>query len=307
MAMGARVGCMHLPRSAPPARSCGCRCESTKIYDLDIPVTPEQLFANKSLTSGHWPYVVVGAMDNWPAMKEWAGMKGLDAINKIIPDEWVDYYPENMYHIGNKPYLRKFNDVVEEFKQPSKSGKPRYMQLRLGLDGWEKLEEKMYGPKGKLPRGMWTEKDWIYECMPERKDIDNFFRVNQWNMMLIGEPGTGIFFHHDHLSASSWQAHIVGRKIWTLCPYTQTHLLEPAGRIHTFDATEDEYPDFTRRSAGRSRRTRGTSCTTRRTGGTRPSASTAPPWASPASWSALRTTALTSTSRCTSSSARMLN
>jgi len=218
---------------------------SNKVYELHVPkITKAQLIANKTLLSGHWPYVVTDAMDEWPAMKEWAGKEGLSAISEIIPDEWVDYYPQNMYSLGNKPYLRKFHDVVKEFQQPSKSGMPRYMQMRLGLKGWEDLEKKMYGPKGKLPPGMWTEKDWIYDCMPDSKDIDNFFRVNQWNMMLIGEVGTGIFFHHDHLSASSWQAHIAGRKVWTLCPYTETHLLEPAGRIHTFDASAEEFPDF---------------------------------------------------------------
>ena len=55
--------------------------------------------------------------------------------------------------------------------------------------------------------------------------IDNFFRVNQWNFLLIGETGTGIFFHKDHLAAASWQAAVVGRKRWILCPYDQNHLL----------------------------------------------------------------------------------
>jgi hypothetical protein len=34
--------------------------------------------------------------------------------------------------------------------------------------------------------------------------------------LLIGEKGTGIFFHNDHLAAASWQANIVGRKRWVL-------------------------------------------------------------------------------------------
>ncbi len=95
------------------------------------------------------------------------------------------------------------------------------MQLRLGLDGFRVLEEDLvrddesYG-KGYLPETMWSEEQWIHKCMKNPHDVDNFFRVNQWNMLLIGEQGTGIFLHHDHLAASSWQAHTVGRKAWVL-------------------------------------------------------------------------------------------
>ena len=68
----------------------------------------------------------------------------------------------------------------------------------------------------------------LYERLRRSRDadaIDNFFRVNQWNFLLIGEKGTGIFFHKDHLAAASWQAAVVGRKKWILCPFTENNLL----------------------------------------------------------------------------------
>ena len=57
-----------------------------------------------------------------------------------------------------------------------------------------------------LPPEFWTEAEWIDQCMAhpngtrDHDAIDNFFRVNQWNFLLIGEKGTGIFFHKDHVS-----------------------------------------------------------------------------------------------------------
>jgi hypothetical protein len=201
---------------------------------LEVPrVTAEELAKNASLSSGHYPYIVVGAMDDWPAMNKW---KDLDHVQTRVADEWVDYYPENMYNLGNKPYLHKFETAKGLFNAPKR--RPRYLQLRLGHQGWQNLMQDMK----ELPNSMWTEKDWIKDCMPKTADIDNFYRVNQWNMLLIGETGTGIFFHHDHLAASSWQAHVVGRKRWVMCPYDDTDLFSTD--IFTFEPDYDRHPQF---------------------------------------------------------------
>jgi len=215
-------------------------------YALEVPrVTNDQLARNKSLTTGHWPYIVVGAMDDWPALQKW----DVKYLAKQIPNEWVDYYPENMYNLGNKPYLLPYSECHKEFLKkrnskrrkvggPQALGKSRYMQVRLGLSGWERLMKDTR----EMPSAMWTEKDWIHKCMPNPKDIDNFYRVNQWNMLLVGENDTGIFFHHDHLAASSWQAHVVGRKTWIMCPYDQTPLLSTD--LHTFKPDYQRFPGY---------------------------------------------------------------
>jgi hypothetical protein len=198
-------------------------------YKLHIPrVTAEELAANKTLMSGHWPYVLVGEVEKWPAMKKWT----LDYLQKKIPSEWVDFYPYNMYKMGNKPYVQPYREALPKFRQKTEHSK--YMQMRLSLSGWEALVPDL----APLPPEFWTEAEWINECMAtsngtrDAEAIDNFFRVNQWNFLLIGEKGTGIFFHKDHLAAASWQAAVVGRKRWILCPYDQNHLLSE--ELYTF-------------------------------------------------------------------------
>ena len=47
------------------------------------------------------------------------------------------------------------------------------------------------------------------------------YAVNQWNMLLIGQRGSGMSLHSDILAAASWQAHVAGRKRWALCPWQQ--------------------------------------------------------------------------------------
>ena len=67
------------------------------------------------------------------------------------------------------------------------------------------------------------EAEWIRKCMTrsdgavDESAISNWLVVNQWNFMLIGSAGAGMYFHNDHLAAASWQASVVGRKRWILC------------------------------------------------------------------------------------------
>ena len=168
-------------------------------FKLHVPrVTAEELAANETLMSGHWAYILTGEVPKWPAMKKWT----LDYLKKAIPQEWVDFYPYNMYKMGNKPYVQRYSEAVEKFKQPKQGSNSRYMQMRLSLAGWERLVEDL----AELPPVFWTEAEWINSCFNKSADanglpvrdnaaIDNFFRVNQWNFLLVGEEGTGIFFH----------------------------------------------------------------------------------------------------------------
>ena len=206
-------------------------------FALEVPrVTAAELAANETLLTGHWPYVLVGEASKWDALERW----DLAYLEGRIPMEWVDYYPENMLSLGKKPFLYRYKDVLPEFRRPSAS--PRYMQMRLSLSGWEELERDLED----VPSVFYTEAEWIGDGLEgadghmDRAAVDNFYRVNQWNFLLIGENGTGIFFHRDHLSAASWQAAIKGRKRWILCPHDQEHLLsssiDPFDGAHRRDA-----------------------------------------------------------------------
>mmetsp|Transcript_907 Transcript_907/g.2475 ORF Transcript_907/g.2475 Transcript_907/m.2475 type:complete len:239 (+) Transcript_907:236-952(+) len=151
-----------------------------------------------------------------------------------------------MLDVGNKPYLHRYSGALPLFQQDSPS--PRYMQMRLSLGGWEELKKDLKA----LPKSFYTEAEWMPQCMAtktggtelDRAAADNFYRVNQWNFLLIGEEGTGIFFHNDHLSAASWQAQIVGRKRWILCPYEQRRLF--SSQMNPFDPDYGAHPDFAR-------------------------------------------------------------
>ncbi|CAE8606549.1 unnamed protein product, partial [Polarella glacialis] len=216
-------------------------------FKLEIPrVTVEELANNDTLKSGLHAYVLHGfAKEKWTAMN-WT----LDYLKEKIPFEWVDYYPNNMRDVGSKPFLHNFEKLVPDFKKPHHT--PRYMQIRLGRRGWERLK-KDFNPKP-LPDVFWDDDEWIKQCMvkedgkADKQAIDNFFVTQQWKFLLIGEKGTSMFFHKDGTAASSWQVQLVGRKRWTLCPNTETPLLDV--NLDTYDPDYKRFPKFARALCG---------------------------------------------------------
>ncbi|CAE8719957.1 unnamed protein product, partial [Polarella glacialis] len=82
----------------------------------------------------------------------------------------------------------------------------------------------------------------------DKQAIDNFFVTQQWKFLLIGEKGTSMFFHKDGTAASSWQVQLVGRKRWTLCPNTETPLLDV--NLDTYDPDYKRFPKFARALCG---------------------------------------------------------
>mmetsp|Transcript_5001 Transcript_5001/g.14154 ORF Transcript_5001/g.14154 Transcript_5001/m.14154 type:complete len:276 (+) Transcript_5001:899-1726(+) len=151
---------------------------------------------------------------------------------------------------GSKPYLYRFEEALPQFLQKSKI--PKYMQLRLGLRGWNRLKKDI-NPKP-VPEVFWDDDSWIGQCMKkpsgkvDREAVDNFFVTQQWKFLLIGEKGTSMFFHKDGTAASSWQAQIVGKKRWTLCPNSQSHLLDV--NINTFKPDYTRFPKFAKALCG---------------------------------------------------------
>eukprot|EP00501_MAST-03F_sp_TOSAG23-6_P001282 GSMAST32.ASY1.ANO1.1330.1 assembled CDS len=229
-------------------------------FQMKIPrVTMQQLAQNITLLTGTYPYIITDAMKSWTAIDLW---KDEDYLVNIIGDEWVDFYAKNMKLVGAKPILYRYTDAHKRFKIDMRDdkGHPRYLQFRLSNSGWKKLKRDFgtsTSSSGRfLPDVMWTEDDWLYQCVPDPEDVDNFLRVNQWNMLLIGEIGTGMFLHHDHLAAASWQAHIIGRKEWIICPYNQSHLIgntkKGGEHIMPFDNVDyTTFPNFSQAFCGR--------------------------------------------------------
>jgi len=204
-----------------------------QMFALEIPkVTVEQLAVNRTLRSGLHAYVLTGHVKKQWRAANWT----LDYLRKKIPFEWVDFYDTNMKDPGNKPYLLKFKEALPKFQH--KTGVPRYLQLRLSLRGWKRLR-KDFQPLPD-PAVFWSDEEWITKCMrkngkPDLVAIDNFYTTVQWKFLLIGEAGTSMFFHQDGTASSSWQAQLIGKKKWTLCPHTETRLLDTG--INTFSET----------------------------------------------------------------------
>lgn len=238
-------------RSALAALCWSCEAGTAKAAEqrflLDIPrITTAELERNQSLRSGLHAYIVT----DWVGSRWSASSWTLEYLRQKIPFEWVDYYPNNMEDPGSKPYLYRFEEALPQFLQKSKI--PKYMQLRLGLRGWNRLKKDI-NPKP-VPEVFWDDDSWIGQCMKkpsgkvDREAVDNFFVTQQWKFLLIGEKGTSMFFHKDGTAASSWQAQIVGKKRWTLCPNSQSHLLDV--NINTFKPDYTRFPKFAKALCG---------------------------------------------------------
>mmetsp|Transcript_32895 Transcript_32895/g.83292 ORF Transcript_32895/g.83292 Transcript_32895/m.83292 type:complete len:386 (-) Transcript_32895:118-1275(-) len=219
---------------------------ATQRWELDIPrVTRKELESNSTLRSGLHAYVLT----DWVGSRWKASNWTLDYLKKKIPFEWVDYYPNNMEDVGNKPYLFKLEEAMPKFQQ---AGGPKYMQMRIGYRGWTRLKKDL-DPKP-LPDIFWDDDEWIGKCMKkqdgkvDKPAIDNFFVTNQWKFLLIGEKGTSMFFHKDGTAASSWQAQVLGRKSWTLCPNTESHLLDV--HLNTYKPDYNRFPKFAKALCG---------------------------------------------------------
>jgi len=193
-------------------------------FKLNVPVvSPQELRTNKTLRTGHHAFVLKDDLIHQWRATNWT----LKKLAKQIPFEWVDFYYYGMSDAGNKPVLLKFDKAMTEFRRSN--GFSKYMQVRLSLRGWMHLRKDL--DPLPAPDLFWPDEIWLRQCMKkadgetDRTAIDNFYVTNQWKFLLIGETGTSMFFHKDYLAASSWQVQIAGRKRWTLCPPSESHLL----------------------------------------------------------------------------------
>jgi len=215
-------------------------------FNMEIPrVTVEDLAKNATLRTGLYAYVLTGHVRSQWKASNWT----LDYLHKKIPFEWVDFYDQNMKDVGNKPFLFKYAEALPHFNQ--KIGIPRYMQLRLSLRGWKRLRKDLVPLPD--PSVFWSDEEWIFKCMrkdgrPDDKAMDNFYTTVQWKFLLIGEKGTQMFFHQDGTASSSWQAQLVGKKRWTICPNTETRYLSTS--IDTFNEKDLTNRNFARAHCG---------------------------------------------------------
>lgn len=203
--------------------------------------------SNTTLRSGHHSYVLTGYFkDKWKA-SNWT----LDYLKKKIPFEWTDYYHENMKDVSKKPHLYPIEKSIPLFQQ--RAAVPRYLQIRLGLRGWKRLRKDLQPLP--TPELFWDDDQWIEKCMRKEDGsvdehaIDNFYKFMQWKFLVLGEKGSEMFFHKDKSPSTNWYAQILGSKKWTLCPNSESHLLETG--FQTFDPDhKSRHPKFSKAKCG---------------------------------------------------------
>lgn len=191
-----------------------------------------KLPGNEAFRRRERPYILTGAIDDWPALRKWHISKeavdaGTDYLSNLFPEAVTDLYPYNMLEQGTHPYLSRFkrglwnvlNEPGDYTRREGKfhcDGGCRYVHMQLDHAMWDKLEEL-----GDIPRKrhMLTNGDnwWWRRCLQDTELQDEFSIKTHWRIILIGTQSSGMFMHSDSLLSSSWHAHIQGEKIWMVC------------------------------------------------------------------------------------------
>ena len=230
---------------------------------LDVPrVTSAELDASPLLLSGKVPFILTDGMEDWPSRKKFAK---LDFFSENFPDAIVDYYPNNLAQVSKKPFLRKFADVLDEFSEENpvpeggwlrngRSEQARYIHWRMTAAQWNKVDDLLTP----MHPFFTTDQPWMKQCIPKKIrnpknprqvnwPMNNWIKHTHWKIIVVGEHDSGMFFHADGFSTSTFVFQFVGRKRWTLCvPDPHMKHMSNAGVIDTFGSEEhlDQFPRY---------------------------------------------------------------
>ena len=225
------------------------------VLALKVPrVTPEELDNNKLLQSGKVPFILTKSMEDWESRTKF---NDLDWFAQHFPNAIVDYYPQNLATTDKKPFLRKMSGVLDEFRvrnpkpaqgwgQNGRSEKARYIHWRMTAGQWNKVKDLLTP----MHSFFTTDIPWMNQCIPKKirnpknpKQVNwpmnNWIKHTHWKIIVIGEEDSGMFFHADGFSTSTFVFQFLGRKRWTLCkPDPHMKYMENAGIIDTFGSKE---------------------------------------------------------------------
>jgi len=206
------------------------RIPYSKLYD------PE----NAQYADGRAPFLLTGAMDNWPANGKW----GKDYLIKTFPDSIVDFYPHNMDKVDTHPFLTKMSVALTEMFDPTGAfpNNPvhpgTYIQWNINLNDWRKLSSQFY-----LPYAFQRDEE-LLQCLENDDLIDEYSRRVHWRMMLFATKGAGMFIHIDVLRTASWQGQVAGAKKWIICGPENKPYMYRAGQIDGWNWNKKQYPLF---------------------------------------------------------------
>ena len=204
--------------------------------DLGVRVTEAELNESPELLKGEKPFVLVDAMKNWSAIGKW----DLSYLMNKWGDSTVDFYPNNMYNAGAKPYLIPLRLAIHNvFKTKFKphrvignddKSQPGYIHWRFGEKEYNEMREDIKADRTPWLNNNWQ---WFQNCVyknnskmdladsggddEDREPLHNLAYSQAMFMVLIGTTGSGMFFHPDGINSGGWQAQIVGRKRYVVC------------------------------------------------------------------------------------------
>lgn len=165
--------------------------------------------------TGRRALVIRGAALGWDAATLLTPARLVNVTAAFGEENIADWYPESMSRAGVYPFLTPIRDGLESLARAGRAGRAAYLQWRLPLNQTEALHRLMHP----LPAFMrsFSPDGWMSACLPARAQRNNFIRVMAWNMLVLGSPGGGMFLHPDNYDSGTWQAQLVGSKVWTLC------------------------------------------------------------------------------------------
>lgn len=179
-------------------------------------VTLDEMLQRPELFDYSRPFVMTGSIQGYEQLKD------LDWLADTFAENVADFYPFNELNRKYHPiYLFRFKAAVKEFKKkpgdgmfgldeiysPAAKDHPaKYLQLGLSQRDWAKLP---------IYEHVWLSQE-FYTCL-NQEQMDEYFVKTHWKILIIGQPGAGMFNHKDTLRSSSWHLHVTGRKWWRVC------------------------------------------------------------------------------------------
>ena len=186
-----------------------------------------------NLRNGGKPFILTHATIGWRARMAW----NLTGLMASFADSSVEHYPNNLLSVEDTPTITTLASAVTAMNN---SSAPQYVIWKL------QHHERAALLNNTLPFPAVFSASWIHQCLSPAAAAA-FLSATAWNMVIIGTPGSGMFFHADSLQTSTWQAQIRGSKQWVLCPPEIKELVLSPNSIDPFERATQRIPAFSQR------------------------------------------------------------
>lgn len=171
------------------------------------------------------PFVLRKALMEW----NW-NLSDFSPENLLIKhkNDLCEVYPQNMLALPTRQYKIKLGNVIEYLRFPDTayhhidaSEMGLYAQWNMNLNQFEDVKRASYTLESFIGEDS-SRRVFGPKCLGKEPALASEFALKlHWLLMTIGEKNSGIFFHEDEMALSSWQAQVLGRKAWILCPPLQ--------------------------------------------------------------------------------------